>query len=350
MPNLGNPMQFLNETSKRQKELTQLVVVVILIGLVSNIIASYLATFTFFGVSVGLWLFPILILLTLVSVYTILYPKETTKTAIYTNLMIDRINNCMHLSPYSPFGVQYAELFWKTLEQDKSKYAGEILIKLHKSDGDKLEFDFVECVVFLILSGFEPFWASSKIENYGYPTHPSHLGEETRFSASTVYRFQKDAIEHESMLNLKDIEFKNLQPKLKNNQIVNHFSGNTSLDRVFKPDNWLIFTPKGTQISVEYKNTSRVIHFSHRYFALSLSIRKNSVATGLPYGIKIKESKYSEEQFFTTDFRMDFQASFSRWLLVHWRRDNYYNWVRFLKQKLVANFALDKTAFIKEIE
>ncbi len=337
-------MQLLDETSKRKKELIQLIVVVILIGLVSNIIASYLATFTFFGASVGLWLIPILILLTLVSVSTILYPKETTKTAIYTNLAVDRINNCMHLSPYSPFGVQYAELFWKALEQDKSKYADEILIKLHNSDRDKLEFDFVECVVFLILSGFEPFWASGKIENYGYPTNPLRdLGEETRVSASTVYRFQKDDIEHESMLNLKDIEFRNLQPKLKNNQIVNHFLGSTSLDEVYKPDNWFLFTPKGTQISVEYKNYSRIIHFSHRYFTISLSMKKNSVARGLPYGIRIKEPKYDEEQFFTTDFRMDFQASFSRWLLMHWRRDDYYNWVRLLKRKLVANFALDKT-------
>jgi hypothetical protein len=324
--------------------------VVILIGLVSNIVASYLATFTFFNVSVGIWLIPILVLLTLVSVYMILYPKETTKTAIYTNLAVDRVNNCMHFSPYSPFGVQYAELFWKALKQDKSKCANEILEKLHNTDGDKLEFDFVETVVFLILSGFEPFWASSKIEYYGYPTYPDHLGEETRFSASTVYRFQKDDIEHESTLNLKDIEFRNLQPKLKNNQIVNNFLWSTSLDSIYKPDNWLIFAPKGTQISVEYKNHSRIIHFSHRYFAVSLSMTKNSVGTGLPYAISIKEPKYSKEQFFTTDFRMDFRVSFSRWLLIHWRRDDYYNWVRFLKQKLVANFALDKTALIKEIK
>lgn len=343
-------MPFLNETSKRQKELIQLIVVVILIGLISNIVASYLATFNFSGVSVGLWLIPILILLTFVSVYAILYPKETTKTAVYTNLMVDRIKNCMHLSPYSPFGVQYAELFWEALKQDKFQYADEILRKLHNSDSDKLEFDFVECVVFLILSGFEPFWASSQIEYYGYPTSPSHLGEENRFSDSTVYRFQKDEIKQGSMLNFKNIEFRNLQPKLKNNQIVNHFLGSTSLDRIYKPDNWLIFTPKGTQISIEYKNHSRIIHFSHRYFTISLSITKNSVATGLPYGIRIKEPNYNKKQFFTADFRMDFQASFSRLLLIHWRRADYYNWVRLLRQKLVANFALDKTVFIKEIE
>jgi len=343
-------LHLLNETSRRQKELIQLIIVVILIGLVSNIVASYLATFDFLGVSVGLWLIPALILLTLFSVYTILYPKETTKIAIYTNLMVDRIKNTMHLSPYSPFGVQYSELFWKALEQDKSQYANEILTKLHNSDSDKLEFDFVECVVFLILSGFEPLWASSKIEYYSYPTHLSHLGEENRFSAPTVYRFQKDEIEHGNILNFKSIEFRNLQPKLNDNQIVNHFLGSTCLDRIYKPDNWLIFTPKGTQISIEYKKYSRVIHFLHHYFTVSLSIVKNSVGTGLPYCIRIKEPNYSEKQFFTTDFRMDFQASFSRLLLIHWRRDDYYNWVRLLRQKLVANFAFDKTAFIKEIE
>ena len=171
-----------------------------------------------------------------------------------------------------------------------------------------------------------------------------------RISATTVYRIQKDEVEYGDLLNFKDIEFRNLQPLLKNNPIVEHFLGTTSLDRYSKPDNWFIFTPKGTQISIEYKRHSRIIHFSHRYFAISLSITKNSVSSGLPYGISIKEPNYNEAQFFSADFRLDFRASFSRLLLLHWRRDDYYNWVRFLRQKIVASFALDKTVFIKEIE
>lgn len=197
---------------------------------------------------------------------------------------------------------------------------------------------------------FEPFWASSKIEYYGYPTSPSHLGEESRFSDSMVYRIQKDEIEYGDLLKFKNIEFRNLQPILKDNQIVNHFLGKTSLDWVYKPDNWLVFTPKGTQISIEYKKHSRSICFSHRYFSIKLSLVKNSVATGLPYGISIKETNYDEKQFFTADYRLDFEVEFSSWLLIHRRRADYYNWVRLLRQKLVASFALDKTAFIKEIK
>jgi len=339
-----------NETSRRLKELIQLIVVVILIGLISNIVASYLATFSLFSVSVGLWLIPILVLLTLVSVYLILYPEEVTKTAIYTNLMVDRIKNCLHLSRYSPFGVQYAELLWKALKQDRSKFADEVLTKLHDSDSDELQFDFVEYVVFLILVGFEPFWASSKIEYYGYSTYPNNLGEEIRLSASNIYRFQKDEIEYGKILDFKDVEFKNLQPILKNNQIINHFLGTTSLNWVYRPSNWLIFAPRGIQISIEHKRHSRTIKFSHRYVTVSISITKHSVSTGLPYGISTKEPDYDEKQFFTTDFRMDFQASFSRLLVIHWRRDDYYNWVRLWRRKLVANLALDKTAIIKEIE
>jgi hypothetical protein len=347
---MESPLQSLNESSTRQKELIQLIVVVILIGLISNIVASYLATYSFYGLSVGVWLVPILILLVSLSVYMILYPKEVNEVAIYTNLMVDKKMNCIHLSPYSPFGVQHAELFWKALEQDKSPYANQILTQLHNSDSNKLELDFIECVAFLILSGFEPLWASHKIKYYGYPTYPSHLGEVSRLSDSTIYRIQKDEVEFGNLLNFKNLEFRNLLPLLENNQVVKHFLGNTSLDRVYKPDNWLIFTPKGTQISIEYKKHCRIIHFSHRYFTTSLTISKNSVASGLPYGIRIKEPNYDEKRYFSADFRMDFQASFSRLLLIRWGRVDYYNWVRLLRQKLVASFALDETVFLKEIE
>jgi hypothetical protein len=323
---------------------------VILIGLVSNIIATWLSTFTFYGIPVGAWLIPILIVLTLFSVYTILYPKETTKTAIYTNLMVNRFSGHMHLSRFSPFGVQYAVNFWRALEQDKSKYADELLDKLCTSDCDNLQFDFVEYVVFFILSGFEPLWASGKVEYYGYSTWPTQLGEETRLSPSTVYRFQQKEIEHDDFLNFKDIEFRNLRPMLENNKIATHFLGSTSLKFTFKPDNWLVFTPKGTQISVEHEKLTHIIHFSHRYFSINLYITKNSTGIGLPYGIRIKEENYNEALFFTADFRIDFEAIFSRWLILHWRRDDYYNWVRLLKEKLIANFALDKTGLIMKIE
>jgi len=344
-------LQSLDERSIRQKELIQLVVVVILLGLISDIVASYLATYSFYGYSVGVWLVPILILLVLLAVYVILYPREVDEVAIYTNLMVDKKTNQMHLSPYSPFGVQYAELFWRALEQDKSPYANQILTQLHNSDSNELELDFIECVTFLILSGFEPLWASRKIGYYGYLTgYPSHLGEISRLADSTIYRIQKDEVESGDMLHFKKLEFRNLLPLLQNNQVVKHFLGETSLNRVHKPSNWLVFTPKGTQIAIEHKEHCRIIHFKHRYFTTSLTLVKNSVALGLPYGIKIREPDYDEKRYFSADFRMDFQASFSRLLLVCWGRTDYYNWVRLLRRKLVANFALDKAVFFKEID
>jgi hypothetical protein len=81
-----------------------------------------------------------------------------------------------------------------------------------------------------------------------------------------------------------------------------------------------------------------------------LSITKNSVSRGLPYGISTKEQNYNDDLFFTVDYRIDYQATFSPILLLYWKRDDYYNWAQLIKQKIVANFALDKTIFIKDIE
>lgn len=315
-------MQPIDEASRKQKELIELVVVVILIGLISSIVSSYLSTFYFKGLPIGLLFIPVLALLTIVPVYLIIYPKQTVKTAIYTNFMVDRSNECMHRSPYAPFSVQYAELYWAALKQDKSQKAKDILTNLHDSNGSKLDFDFVESLLFLTLSGFEPYWASSVIEYYGYPTSifSGQLGEETDYSDSTIYRFQKEATQKDDLLNFKNLKFENLNELLKDNEIISHFLGKTSLMYVYKPNNWLIFAPKGTKISTESKNFSRIIHFTHRYYKANISIQKNYVATGLPYGVRIKEKDYNEQNYFTSDFRLDLEIVFSPWLLINWRR------------------------------
>jgi hypothetical protein len=342
-------LQSSNESSLRQRELIQLIVVVVLIGLISNIVASYLATYSFYGISVGVWSIPFLVLLVLVSVYFILNPKVVSKVAIYANLMVDKKNRCLHFSKFSPIGIQRAVQFWKAMEQDKSPYSSQIILQLHQMKGD-LGYDFFESIVFLTLVGFEPFWASNKIRYYGYQTHPSSMGEETNYADSTIFRIQKTNAEIGSILNFKNLEFRDLSEVLKDNQVIKHFLGNSSLDWVLKPDNWMIFTPKGTRISIEHKKLSRVIMFSHRYFTAKLIITENSVALGLPYGIGIKEENYDESRFFSTDFRIDFEVSFSNLLLINWRRGKYYNWSRLLREKLVASLALDKTELIREIE
>ena len=81
----------------------------ILVGLVSNIVASYLSTLTLWGYSVEVISIPVLIVLIIVSASLILYPKEIAKTRIYTNLMVDRNNKRMYFSPYSPLSVRAVE-------------------------------------------------------------------------------------------------------------------------------------------------------------------------------------------------------------------------------------------------
>ena len=129
--------------------------------------------------------------LTLLSVYFILYPREKTKTAIYTNILVNRFKNRLHLSPFSPFAVQNAVLLWEAFQTDDPKLANELIVKLHNSDNDKVMFDFIEYVTFLSFSSFEPFWASNRIEYYGYPTSPHKLGEENRFSAANLVPYTK---------------------------------------------------------------------------------------------------------------------------------------------------------------
>jgi hypothetical protein len=345
----------LNEASKRQKELIELIIVVVMIGLISNIVASYLATFTFFGISVGVVMIPVLFVLISISVYLILFPRETTKSAIYTNILVDRSKNRLHLSPFSPFAVQHAVLLWEALQTDDPKLASELILKPHNTDSDKFDFDFAEYVILLSFSSFEPFWAASRIEYYGYPTFLHKLGEESRYSPSTLYRIQNQETEYADIIGLKNVQCKNLKPILKDNFYVEHFLGKTSLNWVYKPDNWMIFTPKGTQISINSNKFSReicfkLVRFHHELFSITLSIRKNSVSRGLPLGISTKEKNYSDVQFFTTDYRIDYQATFSPILLLYWKRDDYYNWAQLIKQKIAANFALDKTPFIKDVQ
>ena len=227
--------------------------------------------------------------------------------------------------------------------------------KLHNTNGDKLTFDFAEYLIFLTLSSFEPFWAANRIEYYGYPTFPHKLGEENRFSPSTLYRVQNTEIEYDDVISLKLVQCKNLRTVLKDNFFVQHFLGKTTLSFVYKPDNWMIFTPKGTQISITSRNFSReikfnLVRFHHEFFSITLSIANNGVSKGLPYGISTKEQNYNDEHFFTTDYRIDYQAIFSPILLLYWKRDDYYNWAQLIRQKIIANFALDKTLFIKDID
>jgi len=324
-------------------------------GLLSNILASYLSI----GVSVAILA---LLLITVVATYTLILTPKVRQAAIYTYLMVERDarvpgalgSKCVHFSVFAPLAIQRVELFWKALAKDGSPLAESILEGLHRSESDALSLDLIEYLVFLVvLSGFEPFWASGTIKSYGYPTWPYRLGEVTGLRPSTIYSIEEIKPEPKILARLRQftqLEYRDLRPVTQGNQLMEHFLGNTSLEHIYSPRNWLLFTPKGTQISVQRTGRERILRLSNRYSTVSLSITKSAVGAGLPYGIRIKEKGYDEKRFFTTDFRIDFKASFSRLLSLHPRMDDYYNWTHLILTKLVANFSLSRKGVIEEIE
>jgi len=322
-------------------------------GVLSNIIASYLVgeylvgdmlNEIIFGVRLGTWLIVTLLLITAIVIYNLVLTPEVTQVRIYTNIMVNEVKNCIHLSPYAPWAIQWAELIWSALDKDGSPLAKQIIQRLHGSDSDALSLDLIEYLIFQVLSGFDIFWASGKMKSYGYPTWPRRLGEITEYRPSTIYKFKKKHKEEKH----DDFETKDLHSVFEKNPIAKHFLGDTSLSTYQTPLNWLVFTPKGTEISIQRNTHIRTIRLSNWYCTINLAIRKESVGTGLPYGIRIKEKNYNEKEYFTTDFRIDVSTSFSRWLSIHPRIDDYHNWKRLIFEKLVANFCLSRRGVIEE--
>jgi hypothetical protein len=246
------------------------------------------------------------------------------------------------------------------LYKDNPALGKKLISDLHGTKEKELTLDFIEFLIFLCLSGFEPFWASDTIEYYGYPTMSNIIGENPRFHLSTVYSLKeiegtygiKDFIK--SIFNSKEdeidnTEYKNLDKIVEKNKISQIFLGTTSLDYIFTPSNWLIFTPKGTTISIKYAKYLRTIILKNPFATIDIAFRENGGGKGLPYGIYKREDKYDPEQFFTADFRIDFSASFSRLLPFHPNNKDYYNWVDLIRRTLIANFALDKEEYIRKI-
>lgn len=343
-----------------------LIFVVLVIGLLSNILASYLSIEVFrtniLGVSVAIWLALAFFLITLATTYFLILTPKVKQIAIYTNLMVTkdaRVPGALgaksiYFSVFAPLAIQHAELLWKALVKDKSPLAEHILQNLHKSESDALSLDLIEYLIFQwVLSGFEPEWASSVIKSYGYPTWPHRFGEIPRFRPSTIYSIEEIKPEPKILARLRQFtqsEYRDLRPVIEGNQLIEHFLSNTSLNHINSPRNWLLFTPKGTQISVQRTGRQRIITLSNRYSTISLNITKSSVGTGLPYGIRIKEKEYDKKSFFTTDFRIDLKAHLSRLLSFHPKIDDYDNWTQLILRKLVANFSLSRKGLFEEIE
>ena len=335
-------------------------------GILSNIVASSLSIEVLrtriLYVSLATWLVLALFLVTVVATYLLILTPKGRQVAIYTNLMVDRdprVSGALgakyiHSSVFAPLAIQRAELLWRALAKDGSPLADQILEDLHKSESDGLSLDLVEYLIFhVVLSGFEPHWASGIIESYGYPTYPQRLGEIPRIRPSTIYSVEDIKPEPRILTRLRQftqIEYRDLRPVIKGNQFVKHFLGSTSLEMVYSPRNWLLFTPKGTRISVQRTGRERTIRLSNRYSTISLSVTKSSVGLGLPYGIRIREKNYDERSFFTTDFRIDFKTHFCRLLSFHPKIDDYDNWTRLMLRKLVVGFSLSRKGVIEEIE
>jgi hypothetical protein len=130
--------------------------------------------------------------------------------------------------------------------------------------------------------------------------------------------------------------------QFQDNKIVKHFLGTTKLDETFRPTHWMLCVPKGMTLAIKREPFRMVLIFD-RCTKLTVTISRVGVGTGLPYGVRNRESQYVESDFFTADFRIDFQFEFrriGRILSVLPRMDAYGNWADRILRDLVTSFAL----------
>ncbi len=351
-------------SSRYRRELINLVLVVLIVGLISDILASSLAVYIpaiIFGIPSPYWLTLIIGIVTFGVIYTLILIPKTTHAIIYSNIMVDKGKKCVFASKYSAPSSQLSETLCNALKVDKSHLVNQIIEDLHNFKVNSLSFDLLEYLIIqYCLSGLELFWASKTIKSYGYPTHPSRLGEISHYKPSSIYFLKNDDsdtpfnLPEEMSLSLKnaECEYKDLRPIIKGNKIMEHFMGKTSLNPIKTPKNLLLVLPKGSEITIDRKSkeNQRVIKVFNRYATIYLKITKDSIGLGLPYSVKIKEQNYQEERYFTTNFRIEISVSMSRFFSIFPRIEHYYAWTNLIFKRLVANFALSRKGILEEIE
>lgn len=290
----------------------------------------------------------------------ILNPKKT-KVIVYSSMMVDKVKKAVFASRFSTLSNQLSKDLFDALKTDQSPLANQLIEDLHDQKKHTLAFDLLEYLIFVYcLSGFDVFWASKTIKSYGYPNYPRRLGEICYYLPSSVYSLKK--IEFDSSANfLKkiitsltggDCDYKDLKPILEGNKIMEHFMGETSLNQIETPHNFLLVLPKGSEISIDRDSmeTQRIIKISNRYATINFKIIKFGTSLGLPHPVKIKEKDYDEHRYSTTNFTIEVSVSTSKLFSILPRIEHYYAWTNRIIKKLVANFAYSRKGIIEEIE
>lgn len=320
-----------------------LILVVLIFGTLSGILTNFL-TEPPLGYHLS-WIVGALLLIVAASSYTLVLIPQVVEAAIYTNILLDEKSHRVYESRYAPPASQIAALLFKALLQDDKDLAGELLHSLGLLDDRILALDLLEYLLFYALSGFDPFWASPRVQFFGRPSWSGQpLGEKFTYKPSSILRMIGKKDDRDTDTGVKIV---GIADQFESNRIVGHFfRGATKLDSVFQPTNWMMWVPKRVKLAIT-RDTGRRIMLRDPYAQLTVTLSRAGTGIGLPYGIRNKETGYDEYGFSTSDFRLDFRfelRTIGRILSFLPMIDSYMNWSDKIKRKLVSAFALEEVA------
>jgi len=334
-------------SSRKRKEFLEFFLVVLILGIVTNLISDTISVYlnkTFLYISLKYWLLFCLLVSTVVIIYKLILPETKINALVYTSLMVDEKNKTLYHSHYAPWAIRFASsTIWPALEKDNFEYKMD-LIKTNKNSS--IPLDFLEHLIFQVLSGFEPFWLSKKIKTYGYTSRILYDDIDRKPLAerpSTIYSFKihddKD-LSAEYKRFVRDVYLMDL---MKENKITMHLL-KSSLEHVSSPNNWIIMMPMDTSIKVNRERPDyRQIRFINRFVTVDISLSSTGGGIGLPYGIIKHVENYDRSQYSHDDFKIEISVSFSRLLLLSNKMKYYETWIELMMDKIGFSFGYDRS-------
>ena len=327
--------------AERRRELLNLILVVLIFGTLSSILTSFFFTVPS-AASYFPWVVAVVLLVAVASTYTLVLIPAVVEAAIYANILIDVRTHQLYESRFAPPASQIAALLFRGLSQEDKGMSDELIQELDRSDNIPLALDFLEYLVFIAISGFDPFWASPRVQSFGRPTWSGRpLGEKLSYRPTSVLTLRKVNDQNDNK-NSDGFPIIDISGQFQNNQIVTHFRGATKLDIIYQPTNWMVWVPKRVRLTIA-RDGNRTILFSDCYAKLTVTLSRAAVGMGLPYGVCNKESEYNEFNFSTSDFRLDFRfelrtiGRIASFLPVI---DSYMNWSDKIMRNLVGAFVI----------
>jgi hypothetical protein len=311
-----------------------LLLVVFVIGFLSNVLANYFGT-EFIAANIVLVLVISVAALTLASYELVLTPSSIHEV-IYANISIDHRANSIMAPVGAPAAAYWAEGLFKYLRTDNPALAEKLLSSMSRFNERQLPLDFFEYLVFLAIWNFDFLWGSPRAKAHGHPLMESERerGQIAKYYPSALFIMKRR--EHDDPTqNVFDIS-----NAVRENVIIQQFSKKTSVGRPHGLENWGFVGPPSIRFNVNREKgerVTRILEISDRFVKMSIEFYMHGTGIGLPRYVKGYDLS-DERQYSTKDFRIDFDVSFNRLLSVLPRMDRYLNWTERTLQDLVTAF------------